>query len=59
MPNKAVAAGGAVGVSGALAHLITVVWFPHADPSVAIDLTTILAALGAIAGAYFPKMEGQ
>lgn len=57
MPVKATTAAGAAGLGGAIATVIIALWWPNADATVAVALTTIANAALAGLGAYFPKME--
>ncbi len=58
MPTKASAAAGSVTIGGAIATLVIALWWPQADATVAVALTTVANAILACLGAYLPKMEG-
>ncbi len=47
-------AGGAagVGLGGAVAALVISLWWPHADPATAVNLSTVFNAVIGAAGAY-------
>lgn len=59
MPTKATAAAGSVTIGGALASLVIALWWPGADATSAVALTTVANAVIAFAGAFLPKMEGS
>lgn len=59
IPQKAVAGGATVGFTGALAHLLLAIWWPNADPAIAVDVTTIFAGIGAFLSVYLVKFEGS
>lgn len=57
MPTKASAAAGGVTLGGAIATVIIALWWPGADATTAVALTTLANALIAAVSAYLPKME--
>ncbi len=57
MPTKAVAAGGATGLAGALATLLFGALGHPVDPTLEQAATTVIAAVLSFAATYFTKSE--
>lgn len=59
MPQKAVAAGGATALAGALTTIIFSLWGHPASPELEQAVQLILGMLASGIATYWTKMEGQ